>query len=267
MTWDPTQNFQNAGLMVYGDDDNYIKTGMVWNGARNFELIKELDGGRRVPRRGTRRRHAGHVLPAAGLGATATRSSSEFSSDGETWTEIGTTDLTGIENPRIGVYATASTQAGAAEPTASFHSVTIEPDRAECPSECPTDEFDGTELDTGKWSFLHPSTETAPFVEAGNLVFTLSEFSFDADRPGPASILGQQMPQDDWDVVAKISAPGLNDGRHRPEPVHEGRPDRLAGEHDRSEQALHLLHAQPQRGRCGGDHVLRGRGSERPRGR
>ena len=32
ITWAPTQNFQNAGLIVYGDDNNYIKTGMVWNG-------------------------------------------------------------------------------------------------------------------------------------------------------------------------------------------------------------------------------------------
>ena len=33
MSWNPTQNYQNAGLMVYEDDDNYIKTGMVWNGS------------------------------------------------------------------------------------------------------------------------------------------------------------------------------------------------------------------------------------------
>jgi len=210
MTWDPTQNFQNAGLMVYGDDDNYIKTGMVWNGARNFELIKELDGAAEFPG-GAPAGDTPDTYFLRLVSGDGNSVASEFSSDGETWTEMGTTDLTGIENPRIGVYATASTQAGAAEITASFHSVTIEPDRAECPSECPTDEFDGAELDTGKWSFLHPSTETAPFVEAGNLVFTLSEFSFDADRPGPASILGQQMPQDDWDVVAKISAPGLNE--------------------------------------------------------
>jgi PKD repeat protein/glucose/arabinose dehydrogenase len=210
MTWDPTQNFQNAGLIVYGDDDNYIKTGMVWNGARNFELIKELDGGAEFPGGAP----AGDTPDTYFLRLVSDDGNSvasEFSSDGETWTEIGTTDLTGIESPRVGVYATASTQPGAGQPTASYHSVTIAPDRAECPSECPTDEFDGAELDTDKWSFLHPSTETAPFVEDGNLVLTLSEFSFDADRPGPASILGQQMPQDDWDVVAKISAPGLNE--------------------------------------------------------
>ncbi|HSI79413.1 MAG TPA: PKD domain-containing protein, partial [Solirubrobacterales bacterium] len=56
------------------------------------------------------------------------------SADGESWTDIGTTgtDLTGIEDPMIGVYATASNQAGAGQPTASFHSVAIEP---ECPGE------------------------------------------------------------------------------------------------------------------------------------
>ena len=46
------------------------------------------------------------------------------------WTPIGHDgdELTGIEDPMIGVYATASTQPGVSEPTASFHSVAIEPE-------------------------------------------------------------------------------------------------------------------------------------------
>jgi PKD repeat protein/glucose/arabinose dehydrogenase len=209
MTWEPTQNFQNAGLMVYVDDDNYIKTGMVWNGARNFELIKETSGGASfegtVSAAPVGNRYFLRLVSENGNDIT-----SQFSPDGETWTEIGTTTLEGLVDPRFGVYATASTQAGAGQPTASFHSVTIEPDREECPTQCPSDEFDAAELDTEKWSFLHPSTETDPFVEDGHLVLTHSSFSFDADRPGPASVLATPMPLDDWEVIAKISSPDLN---------------------------------------------------------
>ncbi len=270
MTWDPTQNFQNAGLIVYGDDDNYIKTGMVWNGARNFELIKELGGAAEFPGGAG----AGDVPSTYFLrlvSADGNAVTSEFSADGETWTEIGTTDLTGIASPRIGVYATASTQAGAGQPTASFHSVTVEPDRAECPNQCPSDEFDAAELDTAKWSFLHPSTETEPFVEDGNLVLTHSSFSFDADRPGPTSVLGQEMPLDDWEAVAKISAPDLNEDASGQslfakvglivwqENVLEPNKHFISYTHDRNaddEGASTFFEASAQNGPAGGDRIL-----------
>ena len=69
VTWNPTVNYQNAGLMIYQSDANLIKTGMVWNGGRKFEAFKELNDAATglgatanlpadVPE---------HVLPAAGL--------------------------------------------------------------------------------------------------------------------------------------------------------------------------------------------------------
>jgi PKD repeat protein/glucose/arabinose dehydrogenase/type 1 glutamine amidotransferase len=134
MTWQPTQNFQNAGLIVYSDDDNYIKTGMVWNGARNFELITEDAGGDTF--NGT---VGAGTLPNTYfirfVSSDGTSLESQFSADGTDWTSIGTTDLSYLESPRVGVYATASTQAGAGQPTASFHSVEVEPDREPCTGE------------------------------------------------------------------------------------------------------------------------------------
>ncbi len=134
MTWQPTQNFQNAGLMIYTDDDNYIKTGMVWNGARNFELITEDAGGDTF--NGT---VGAGALPNTYfirfVSTDGTSLESQFSDDGTDWTSIGVTDLGYLTEPRIGIYATASTQAGAGQPTASFHSVTVEPDREPCPGD------------------------------------------------------------------------------------------------------------------------------------
>jgi glucose/arabinose dehydrogenase/PKD repeat protein/type 1 glutamine amidotransferase len=140
LTWEPRQNFRNAGLIIYTDDDNYIKTGMVWNqggvvDGRTFELIKETAGG--ADFEGTLDPGDGMVpnqfflryVSEAGDDVT-----SQFSTNGEMWTTIGQSNLSGITNPRIGVYATASTQNQTQpESTASFHSVTVEPDREPCP--------------------------------------------------------------------------------------------------------------------------------------
>jgi plastocyanin len=117
--------------MIYTDDDNYIKTGMVWNGARNFELITEETGGDTFN---------GNVSAGAVpntyfirfVSTDGTSVESQFSADGSDWTSIGTTELGYLDSPQIGVYATASTQAGAGEPIASFHSVEVEPDREPC---------------------------------------------------------------------------------------------------------------------------------------
>ncbi|HSI79378.1 MAG TPA: ThuA domain-containing protein [Solirubrobacterales bacterium] len=72
-----------------------------------------------------------------------------------------------------------------------------------------SDHFEGDELDAGRWAFLHPSTQTAPTASGGNLNLALSQYGFDMGRPGPATILGQEMPAGDWEVVARIDAPGL----------------------------------------------------------
>ena len=77
-----------------------------------------------------------------------------------------------------------------------------------------SDEFDAGGLDTGRWAFRHPTTppsgEGAPSVADGDLVLPLGAYSLDLARPGPVALLGQELPEGDFAVEAKISAPGLN---------------------------------------------------------
>ncbi|HCU50464.1 MAG TPA: PKD domain-containing protein, partial [Micromonosporaceae bacterium] len=47
LTLPTTANYQQAGLMVYGDDDNYAKVDLLHSGARRVEFIRETAG---VPR-------------------------------------------------------------------------------------------------------------------------------------------------------------------------------------------------------------------------
>ena len=39
-----TANYQQAGLLVYGDDDNYAKLDLLYNGSRRVEFIRETAG-------------------------------------------------------------------------------------------------------------------------------------------------------------------------------------------------------------------------------
>jgi glucose/arabinose dehydrogenase/type 1 glutamine amidotransferase len=66
-------------------------------------------------------------------------------------------------------------------------------------------------LDAGRWSFQHPTTsQRPPSVSGGALQLPLGAFSVDLDRPGPIGFVGQPLPVGDFELVAKISAPGLD---------------------------------------------------------
>ena len=99
VTWNPTINYQNAGLMVYLNDGAFIKTGMVYSGGRKFEAFKELNNS-----------------PVA-LGTTGTLAAAfpttwyirlvssdgqavqaQYSPDNVTWTNIGNaTNMNGLD--------------------------------------------------------------------------------------------------------------------------------------------------------------------------
>ena len=73
-----------------------------------------------------------------------------------------------------------------------------------------SDEFDGSAL-AGRWSFMHPTTaQRPPSVAGGALALPLGAFSVDLTRPGPIGFVGQPLPEGDFELVAKISAPGLD---------------------------------------------------------
>jgi PKD repeat protein/glucose/arabinose dehydrogenase len=204
MTWDPTENFHNAGLLIYEDDANWIKFGMVWNASRQFELWKELDN---APGEEAFSGDLGADFPdrffmrytsANGDDVTA-----QYSADGEEWTTLATRDLSGLDNPRIGLYATASANA-ATEPTANFHSVTVEPDQFECPETCGrSDEFDDGALNTDRWNVRVEEPGQAT-IENGQLVLpTLNEI--DGASTGPLSFVSQQVPDGDWSLTTRVT--------------------------------------------------------------
>ena len=126
VTWTPTVNFQNAGLVIYTDDANWIKSGMVYANGRAFEAFKELNN--------TPSGLGSATVDAAFPNTFYVRFTSDGttvraqrSADGETWTNTGNaTNLNGLTNPKIGMYATASTAAATQPNTARFDDFTLD---------------------------------------------------------------------------------------------------------------------------------------------
>jgi beta-xylosidase len=102
LTFSPSANYQMAGLIVYADDDNYFEVARSYASGNYFRVLKETGG------MGTYQN-----VPDT-LGGTVylkmvksgTSYSGYYSSDGISWTQIGTT-YTGITltNPRVGLFA------------------------------------------------------------------------------------------------------------------------------------------------------------------
>ncbi len=88
LTFDPNENYEQAGLLVYGDDANYVKADYVYAGGRGLEFLREADNDRGRLRRlrehldeaddgrhadHLRRHHAAGLLPVRRRAVDAVR--------------------------------------------------------------------------------------------------------------------------------------------------------------------------------------------------
>src|SRR5690625_1348912 len=115
----PTANWQQAGLAVYGDDDNFVYVTRNFNFAQRISMVSETDQVPVILAEPTVSATQGILLRLQrASGDTITGS---FSVDGTTWTTLGTTtaDLT---NPRLALITGASP---GGLPLATYHDVTI----------------------------------------------------------------------------------------------------------------------------------------------
>src|SRR5690625_3101373 len=115
----PTANWQQAGLAVYGDDDNFVYVTRNFNFAQRISMVSETDQVPVILAEPTVSATQGILLRLQrASGDTITGS---YSVDGTTWTTLGTTtaDLT---NPRLALITGASP---GGLPLATYHDVTI----------------------------------------------------------------------------------------------------------------------------------------------
>ena len=134
VTFPAVRQYQQAGLIIYGDDNNYLKLVMQGRTAtpnaagRVVQFLTEVGGTASE----TNSAALGASFPETfwlrlsssnGLDVTA-----QYSADGNTWSTIsGTRSLAGINEPRIGLWGTAN-QAAAMPITAKFDYFTLTPD-------------------------------------------------------------------------------------------------------------------------------------------
>ena len=96
-------------MVIYSNDANWIKTGMVYAGGRAFEAFKELNNSPQGlgSASATAVPNTFYLRFASSNGTTV---QAQRSADGVTWTNTGNaTNLTGLTNPRVALYATGST--------------------------------------------------------------------------------------------------------------------------------------------------------------
>ena len=109
LTFDPNENYEQAGLLVYGDDANYVKADYVYAGGRGLEFLREENNvaagfggfvGHR--RQADDRRHADHLRrdDAAGVLPLRGRGRGRRTASRRRWRACRT--------PKIGVYANDS---------------------------------------------------------------------------------------------------------------------------------------------------------------
>ena len=200
LTWNPTVNYQNAGLVIYTDDANWIKSGMVWANGRAFEAFKELNN---TPS------GLGSATVDASFPSTfyvrftsdGTTVRAQRSADGQTWTNTGNaTNLSGLNNPKIGMYATASTNAGTQAATARFDYFTLD-----APQD-PSDEFDGTSLNLCRWSQIVRHQPGGYTVGDGKLTLPAAHGDFFANAPNNnPNIVLQPAPAGPWTMTTRLT--------------------------------------------------------------
>ena len=123
------------------------------------------------------------------------------SPDGQTWTNTGNpTNLNGLTNPKVGMYATASTAAGTQANTARFDYFTLD-----APQD-PSDEFEGTSLNLCRWSQNVRHQPTGYTVGGGNLTLPAAHGDFFANAPNDnPNILLQPAPSGPWTMTTRLT--------------------------------------------------------------
>ncbi|MBF8187134.1 ThuA domain-containing protein [Nonomuraea sp. K274] len=217
LTLDARDQYQQAGLILYGDDDNYAKMVLQGRGtddhaSRIFQFIREENG---TPNEVAESNTAllGDAYPDTvyvRFISDGTNITAHYSADGVTFTAMPQTKpLAGIDNPKIGLLSLA----GAGNPVvdASFDWFHITPDdTATKPG--PDDEFDGTAIDGCRWDASVRHDPSSARVTGGNLeIDTQAGDIYGTDNNGAKNFILQTAPDGDWTLETKIDGSAFNE--------------------------------------------------------
>ncbi|MEH1167932.1 ThuA domain-containing protein [Micromonospora sp. CPCC 205539] len=210
LTLPVTANYQQAGLLVYGDDDNYAKLDLLYADSRRVEFIRETAGSPRNEAADSVAAPAGDTLQLR-ISSDGTNLTAAVSADGQTFTPVGrSADLAGITNPRIGLFAlNGGTEAPVVDTT--FDWFQISPDAPAGPVD-PSDEFTGDTLDKCRWNAILREDPNGYRVTGGALRVDVPNGDiYGTDNTGPKNFILQTAPAGDWTLETKVDGSLLNE--------------------------------------------------------
>ncbi|WP_084038056.1 ThuA domain-containing protein [Demequina sp. NBRC 110053] len=202
--------YQQAGLVVYGDDDNYAKMVIQARDAsaanRVFQFARETNG--TTPETNTPALGAGYPDTVwVRLTSDGTTLTASYSDDGNEFTTIGTTYPMGdIVDPKIGLLALAGADNDDAIVNAEFDWFYITPDDTASDTG-PNDEFDGDSLNACRWT-VENEDASAYRVTDGMLEIDPAAGDIYQDGTGVTNFVMQQM-SGDWTVETKVDTSEL----------------------------------------------------------
>ena len=106
LSFAPTQNYQQAGLLAYQDDDNYVQITRIYNVGNEITFARESSGNPSVLTSVVETATANLYL-RLDRDLTTQAISAYYSRDGVSWFAMGRTTQT-ISNPHLAIFVGAS---------------------------------------------------------------------------------------------------------------------------------------------------------------
>ncbi|WP_291415636.1 ThuA domain-containing protein [Actinophytocola sp.] len=199
-----TREWQHAGLLVHGGDDDYVKLAFTRNdsGGRLLEFQTEAGG--------TRTWHANVALPAdfpatahLRLASDGERLTAAYSANGVTWTDLDGSAAV-IDGATIGPMAAGDTAPAAVD--AVFEHFTVTPDTTDDGVREPGDEFDGDALDGCRWDTVVRYDSSKVAMTEGELRIETQPGDINGDNPvSPRNFVLQELPDGDWTIETRLT--------------------------------------------------------------
>ncbi|WP_061965136.1 ThuA domain-containing protein [Demequina aurantiaca] len=218
VTFPARDKYQQAGLVIYGDDDNYAKMVLQARGADNagqriFQFVREEAGApNEVAASNTA--NLGAEFPDTyfvRLTSDGTSLNGWYSEDGVDFTMMPETKLlAGIDNPRIGVAAWANAAAPITLVEAEFDWFHITPDDTASAVGGPDDEFDGSALNTCIWTVVNEDTDGYRVADGELQIDTTPYDIYESAAGDVTNFVVQDVEGDEWVVETKVDASGLD---------------------------------------------------------
>ncbi|MCP3424288.1 ThuA domain-containing protein [Nocardioides pinisoli] len=264
ITAEVTENYHQAGLRLYSDDENWASVHLISaGGIRDVEFIYEAQGN---PRNDAADKLGG--VPAGfpstyyvRLISDGTDLRAAYSADGETFSSVGRpAPLSTFAEPKIG--PTAVSGGAASSPTATFDWIRFEPDGTSGATD-PTDEFEGNGLDECRWNAIVREDASLYDVADGALTInaTTGDLYQDSDASGTRNLILQSDANttEDYSIETRMSTTftdgyaqggliiyGDDDNYVKLDPISDVNAGRINRIELRSESGAAILNPQPE---------------------